>query len=87
MRRRWRKNTVGRYKMQRGGHGAVDHFQCVGVCILKGLLVIWIQTEFTVCPYNSSFRKIGLPPDLCFSGNACVIQCYFPKIMAMFYEL
>jgi hypothetical protein len=60
------------------------YIQCAGVCVLKGLLVIWIQTEFTMCPYNSNFRKIRLPQDLCFSGNACVIQRYFPKIMATF---
>ena len=44
----------------------------------------YILTDFTVYPYNSNFFKIVLPPDLCFSGNACVIQCYFPKIMATF---
>jgi len=60
------------------------NFQCVAVGILEGLLVIWIQTEFTMCPLNSNFRRIGLPPDLCLSGNACVFQYHFPKIMTTF---
>ena len=40
--------------------------------------------EFTVSPLDPNFRKIGLPPDYCYLGNAYVIQFYFPKIMATF---
>ena len=69
--------------MQRGGHGAVDLLPvCLSLCFNR--TVFNMDTEFIVCPLNPKFRKTGLPPDLCLSGNACVIQRYFPNMVATF---
>lgn len=66
MRRKWRKNTVGRQNIQQHGHTAADLLP-----VYWGLDLNWTPIYIYICGLhfsvhlvNSGLRKIGIAPDL-----------------------